>query len=323
MDISETDNLPVEGGTESAHPSTADNLDELDYYDPDDDQDNVEAQGSERTESEDEAADEAATAEEGEDGQADDETADEAEAAAPEPPKDDIKVVMPDGVELSLGELKGGYLRQADYSRKAAELANGRAALKAMNDRSHRIVEKVADFLVKQIPDEPPASLSMTNPQEYIQRKAAHDAATAQIQALLEAGQEVAEVQKETKQGEDSETLRRENEALASAFPETRNPEKRKAWFDTAFNAAREIGYSDDEIRSVTDHRLFALAHWASRGLRAAKSKAAATAKVKNVPPVAAPRRSKTGAVSARSAEAMKRLSKSGSIHDAMMVDFD
>ena len=76
----------------------------------------------------------------------------------------------------------------------------------------------------------------------------------------------------------------------------------------------------------MTDHRLFALAHYAKIGMEAQKAKATAAKKVASVPPVSPPKKaalSGDAQVARKNIEAMRRLSRTGSIADAMAVDFD
>ena len=77
-----------------------------------------------------------------------------------------------------------------------------------------------------------------------------------------------------------------------------------------------------DELSGVTDHRMFALAHWANEGMKAAKAREAAKAKVANVPP-SAPRKPGQPAQASRNTDAMRKLARSGSIRDAVKVDWE
>ncbi len=121
------------------------------------------------------------------------------------------------------------------------------------------------------------------------------------------------------------EQLEAENAKLIEAFPEIADGEGRLSFFAGAFDVAEALGFSEAEVREVTDHRLFKLAHYARLGLAAEQAKKRAMSKLQRAAaPVARPRPAgKAGQAPARSREAMKRLTKSGSIRDAMGVDFD
>lgn len=317
----ESDNLPT-GGTDTAQPTlTLDEAANFDFGDPETDT----AEAAEDQQSEgvtDEAGSQEAddtTAEDDEQTEAEAEGAEE-EAANPEP-KDDVTVTV-NGEQIALSDLKAGYMRQADYSRKTQEVANGRRDLEAMTARVNQTVGAIADFLVKQIPEAPDPSLAMTNPSEFVQRKAMHEAAVAQVNALLSRAGEAKNVANQLTAQQRADVLRDENTKLAEAFPTTVTDEGRKKFFEEAASAAKELGYTDDEIKTVADHRMFKLAHYAMLGLRAEQAKAKAAKKVASVPPVA-PQKRQQGAnavVSQRKQEAMKRLAHTGSLDDAVLA---
>lgn len=319
--MSESDNLPA-GGTDTAQPLSLDEAANLDWNDPEADNDPGDGdQQSETGEHEAEASQETATAEDDQIEAEAEGTADEADS--PEP-ADDVTVSV-NGQKVPLSDLKSGYMRQQDYSRKTQEVANTRRDLEAMSARVSTTVETIADYLVRQIPEAPHPSLAMTDPGRFVQMKAMHETAVAQVNALLEQAGEVKAVTGHLTDQQKRELLQQENAKLAEAFPHTSTEEGRRKFFEAASSAARELGYSDEEIATATDHRMFKLAHYAMLGLRAEQSRAKATQKVVNKPPVASPRRPQgaTSQQSARSKEAMKRLARTGSIHDALAVDFD
>lgn len=317
--MSESDNLPT-GGTETATSLTLDEAANLDFLDPGEDNEDVEqAQASESE------TDEADTSQEAEETIAEDD--DQAEAEGEEPadkadkpePKDDVTVTV-NGEQVALSDLKAGYMRQADYSRKTMETANARRELEALSSRVNNSVGAIVEFLSKQIPEAPDPSLAMTDPSRYVQQKAMHDAAMAQISDILAPAEQAKAVAKELTDQQRADLLREENAKLAEVFPATSTAEGRKTFFEAAGSAAKELGYSSDEISAVTDHRMFRLAHYAMLGLRAEQAKAQATKKVANKPPVAAPKRPNNAAAphSAKKKEAMNRLVRSGSIDDAV-----
>ena len=162
----------------------------------------------------------------------------------------------------------------------------------------------------------------MTDPAKYVQDKAMHDAMVAQVHAVLEKANEPKSVLNQLTAEQRSELLQSENAKLAEAFPQTTKPESRKKFFDGVKTVADELGFSTDELSSVTDHRFFKLAHYARMGIEAEKSKAKVTQKVVKVPPMAPNKRQVEGKAK-QNQDAMKRLRSTGSIHDAMSIDFE
>lgn len=307
-----------DSGIDSAEPSDAlDNPANLNFGEPDEDQANeeVEQTGTETDSETDAPVEDGQEAEEPADGTGAEEGVQPAEA------KDDA-VVDVAGEKLPISELKAGYQRQADYTRKTQELGNKRRDLEALSTRVTASVDAIADLLVKQIPPAPDASLAMTDPAKYVADKAMHDAMMAQVASVIEQAQAPKEAVNKLTQEQRSELIASENAKLAEAFPQTAKPETRKQFFQGAMSAASELGFTADEIGNALDHRFYKLAHYAQLGMAAEKAKAKATQKVANVPPMAQQKRQVPAKIRANQ-DAMKRLAKSGSIHDALDIDFE
>lgn len=320
--MSETTNLP-EGGSESATSLSLEDAVNLDFYDPGEDTEETEAEQTSEQETEAEEAHEATeTAEDDDTAEAEDEGPDD-ETDKPEP-EDDVTVTV-NGEKIPLKDLKAGYMRTQDYTRKTQEVAQRRRDLEAMTARVTNTVTAIADYLVSQIPEPPNPQLAMTNPGEFVQRKALYEAAVAQVNQLLVQAGEAKQVAQELTAQQRAELLQQEFAKLSEAFPSVATEDGRRQFFEDAAAAARELGYTDEEIKSVMDHRMFKLAHYAMLGMKAEKAKEKARAKVQNAPPVAPQKRQKSAEASriARNREAMKRLERTGSIYDALAIDFD
>lgn len=324
--MSESDNLPT-GGNETAQPLTIEQAAERYLLEPE--EDNQDVAGSETGEVEtdeaesQEAEGDSTSEDDGAESEEQGETDETSEPVAE--PADDVIVVV-NGEQKTLAELKAGYFRQADYSRKTLETAEMRKGLEAMSARVTKTVDAIADFLMQQIPAAPNPQLAMTNPGQFVQQKALHEAAVQQLNALLAQAGEVKGVVGELTAEQKRELLQQENAKLSERFPMTATDEGRKKFFDTAATAAKELGYSDEDIKAVADHRMFALAHYAALGMQAEKAREKAKQKVHNAPPVAPQKARPQGtqqATARRNQDAMKKLARTGSIDDAMAIDFD
>lgn len=329
-------NLPVEGGNDNANPSTDINdPSNWNFAEPDDEA-NQDAQedGIDDDREPVEADDEGQEAEESEPD--DDVSGDEIEDDAGDdvdgdaPPQDaqvndDVVVTLSDGEKLPLSELKLGFMRDRDYRQKTQQVSNQRRDLEALATSVSQAVDAIADHLTKSLPPAPDPNLAITNPGEYTRRKAMHDHAMGQIAKVLETAHAPKDAVNKLTEQQHRELVASETAKLSEAFPQVRTQEGHKQFFDAAAQTARELGYSDEEIGGATDHRLFTLAHYARIGLKAEESKAKAAKKVANVPPVAPTKRqpSKNAAKHRSNRDAMKKLNQSGSIHDAMAVDWD
>lgn len=320
-------------GSDSAYPSDAlDNPNNLNFWEPgDEDDDQAKPDAQEDGIDPDVETDEAETGQEADDeAQNADETDEEAEEAdqgeAEKPSQstlaDDTPVKL-GNQDLTLGELKAGYMRDADYRNKGHELGNQRRELKALSDRVNSAVHTVSEFLSARIPPAPSANLAMTDPGKYVREQAMHDAAMTELSNLLGNVGAVKEVTDQLSVEEHNELVKRESALLADAIPEIRKDQKK--FFDDVDVAGRELGFTDEEIKSFpVDHRYYKAMHYAMKGLAAEKAMLKAKAKVQDVPPVAPQKRVPSAAQNNVRAnkDAMRRLEKTGSINDAMKIDF-
>lgn len=292
-------NNPAEAGTEAVEtPESETAEDSWNYFDPDED---TEAPAEPAT-------DEGAEA--------------DTEEAAQEAEEAPAQISLPDGTQVSLDEAIKGYLRQSDYTRKATEVAETRKALEADLRTVEGITQAFIDHLTKMVPAMPDPALALRDPNGYVRAKAQYDAAMGQVQQLIEIGKQPKEIAAKLENGDRQAVITRENAALIERFPTVATPQGRQKFFESAAEAAQAMGFSMAELQGVTDHRMFAMAHWANEGMKAAKARETAKAKVANVPP-ATPRKPGQPAQANRNADAMRKLARSGSIRDAMRVDWD
>ncbi|THK37266.1 hypothetical protein EHS39_15710 [Ensifer sp. MPMI2T] len=238
---------------------------------------------------------------------------------------EDLVVTLKGGEQVPLEELKLGYMRDRDYRHKTQDLASGRRALENMSSRVAATANAVAELIAGQIPDEPPEELRLYDPQAYQRQWALHQAGLQQLSQVMALADAPTSVAAEFEAAASEERLEAENAKLLEAFPETGNDEGRQAFFADAFETARELGFSDEEVREAIDHRLFKLAHYARLGLIAERSRAKALQKVAAAP-ASAPRmkaRNQAQRHQRESRAAMQRLARTGLIRDAMAVDFE
>jgi hypothetical protein len=86
--------------------------------------------------------------------------------------------------------------------------------------------------------------------------------------------------------------------------------------------AALDLGFTEAEVKGQTDHRILGLAYYAKIGMEAERAKETAKAKVTKVAPTPAKKPGQVrGGKSNRAA--MQKLAKSGSLKDALNVDYD
>lgn len=299
--------------TDTVQPEATDTAEESwDYYDPE--EDTVEAEEDTATDDEGEAAE---TDPEAEEAAPEDETeqAEEEEAPAPE------LLELPDGTQIEREEAVKGYLRQSDYSRKTSEIAQLRESYTAASQRIESVTEALVDHLDKMVPPKPDLALLHTDPARYNREKALHEASLEQLQEIINAGSQAKEATQEVSQKETEQERARNFHALAEKFPQIRSEKGNKEFFGGVVEAAREFGLAD-ELQGITDARVYEALHWANIGKKAHAARQKAKAKVAKAPPVA-PNKPAQNAQVNRNKDAMRKLSKSGSIRDALKIDWD
>ncbi|MGV2071663.1 hypothetical protein ACQZ4Z_12995 [Agrobacterium vitis] len=297
----------------------------MEFYEPEEEQANAEpTQGQQSADEGDQGDDTAQQTEEPADQSEEpnedaDEADDEANQAA------DQVIELKGGEKVPLEELKLGYMRERDYRHKTQEVANNRRTLEAMSSRVTNTVGAIADYLISQLPAEPPGHLAIHDPSEYVRQKAMFDQGLAGVQRLIAMANDPQAVTEKLKTDVSQEKLAEEHSKLIEAFPQLAKPEVKEKFFRDAFEAGRELGFSDQEISDFSDHRYLKVMHYALKGLQADKAKVTAMQKVNNAPP-ATPKgkaQSKAAVNAKRNQDAVNKLSKTGSIKDAMNIDFD
>lgn len=194
---------------------------------------------------------------------------------------DDFETVTVNGeeVKVTLDELKKGYSRTADYTRKTQELATQRKAVEAdavaMREAREQYAQhlKVAAALVaKMVPEEVDLeALKESDPAKFAVEFAKRQDAQQKL-AILKAENDkiLAEQQAELEKAH-GEWVEEQKAALLKALPEWSDKkiaqkEKRAMW-QTAQEA---YGFTEDELKQVGDHRLMILLRDAMRYRNAA-----------------------------------------------------
>lgn len=314
--------------SQTVEPSTdLNNPENLNFLDSDDEEQNNQPSDAPGIESEtDEAVEDGQESDDTDEQQAEEETDAEGDEPEDKEADDAVVVTLKGGEQVPLEELKLGYMRDRDYRHKTQEVANKGKSLEDMTARVVRTVDAIASHLAGMLPEEPQPTLAIQNPSEYTRQKAIYDSAMAQVNAIIRLANDPKDVAgKLTKEQEDA-AVALNDQKLAEAFPQTRkSPEERKKFFETTFQTARDLGFTEDELRGQIDHRYFKLAYYASLGLQAEQAKTKAMAKVAQAPPAVVVGKGKGVAAQKVRAnqDAMKKLSRTGSIKDAMSIDFE
>jgi len=254
------------------------------------------------------------------------EETEESEEEGEEPKTVTIKI---DGkeVEVTLDELKNGYQRQSDYTRKTMEAAEQRKAADAELNAAIQERRTYADNLQRmQIQLESALQeqntidwqrLIDTDPQEYLKQQHLYQQRQAQLQRNgIEQQQVNAKIQAE-EQTRFQSHLQAQQEELLAKLPEWKNDEKSK----TEKVALREYllnqGFDQKTVDNVSDAKAVIMARKAMLYDKMMSKAQAVAKKVSSLPQkVEKPGVAETRNLDKRS-NAFQRLSKSGSIDDA------
>lgn len=264
------------------------------------------------------------------DDESSDETIDEQSEESDESEEEEqpqVFTVKVDGkeVEVTLNELQNGYSRTQDYTRKTQQVAEARKELEAESAAIRAEREQYAQLLgalQQQLESagEQPIDwdrLYAEDPIEWVrQRELARDKQERQA-AIQSEQQRLSQLTAQQRADEMKATLAKESEELIKAVPEWKDPKKAKAEKQMLIEFGQKIGYSEDELKNVFDHR-------AVITLRKAALYDQMMSKRKDIKPVVnnGPRPVKPSAAgrvspTTEGTRAKQRLAKTGRVDDA------
>lgn len=233
-------------------------------------------------------------------------------------------------VEVNLEELRNGYQRQADYTRKSQSLAEQRKAYEANLQAVTQEREQYSQLLgnmaqnqnaeLSRYADIDWADLKDTDPMEYMEKRLEYQEAKEKISELQNERARVQQ-QNETDMGQMlQEKLQKEAELLSKALPEYTEPGS--TFKDEVRNYALNLGFSPQDIDGIADHRVILVLHKAMMQDKVSK---APVKKSKTAPKVVKAGTPQTKAQRSRRTVQAKRerLSKTGNQRDAANVFLD
>ena len=300
---------------------------DLDFFDPGDPddiqevQDNEADQGDVDTKGQDET-DQTNELEAAQDQPEDDEEQGSEEDNPATEPEDGVLITLNDE-QVTLSEIKAGYMKDQDYRLKTNEVSKYRAKLQAEQTRIANVIEKVGEFVAGFMPAEPDMSLATSAPGDYIAQKAQYDAAMSQFNVLIEQANQLKQSEQETADASNAYEQALGSMELAILHPEVTNPTGKAKFWEGVQRTAKQFGFTDEEVNATADHRILSLVHFAKQGMDAAAARRRIKQDAGDVPK-ARPARGKGRNVQpvTNNRKAMAKLGKTGSIKDALKVDF-
>jgi len=269
----------------------------------------------------------------------DDELIDQVEAEETTNSNEELYKLTVNGqeVEVTLDELRKGYSRQQDYTQKTEKLSQDRKTVDQLkNDFTRQSeeakikrdqYEKQLQVLSEQLKQSEPSKVDLDrlyedDPAEYVRVKAEQD---RQKELLNSAIQEKERIQAE-KQEEYNRTysnyLEQQRELLSKKLPIYADKDKGPEFVKNLTNFAKEIGYSDQEISQLVDHRAVMMLANAYRydKLKKANLKNKKVTKVSKVISSSSPKVQDDSDVVKRMNSKKATLKKTGKVADAVSI---
>ena len=239
---------------------------------------------------------------------------------------DDIEILLKGGAKVTGKEVEDLFQRKAEVDTQfeaIEEVRRSHEVLREQNQKFNRdygqLRERLFSFMKNLIPDEPDIALAGQDPSAYQYQVALRQKAVQEVEDLLHIDSTIHQVNQQEETAHAQAIRQREEQALLRYFPQLKDAGTRQK-FNTAFHrVAKHFGFTEDEIKSTTDHRIGRLVYYANLGMKA--SKTGAPRKVAAKRTVAAKARPATQRRG--NASAMKSLRETGSIDDAMKVNFN
>ncbi len=227
-------------------------------------------------------------------------------------------------VSVTLDELQKGYTRTQDYTRKTQQIAEVRKQAEAETQAVRAEREQYAQLLgalqAQLQSSEPQIDLERLyheDPIEWVRQKEVMRERQEKLGAIQSEQQRLSQVAQYEQQRAMESQLASQQEALLAALPDWKDPKKAKAEKALVIESAKAAGFTDEDLKSVYDHRLVLL-------LRKAAMYDQMVSKRQGIKPVvnSGPRTAKPGAAgrvstTTESMRAQQRLAKTGRVDDA------
>jgi hypothetical protein len=279
----------------------------------------------------DEGADEGQPEEQSEELEATGEAEDQSEYEDDQEPVEEVKPrykakVGGEEVEVELDELINGYQRSKDYTQKSQALAEQRKAMDAERQHLEHVkqerqayaqkLQALDSFLSQQNRGEDLEVLKETDPIGYAVKVAEQSQREKQLAVVRAEQQRIAQQQQAEQQQTLQNHLKYESEKLTSVIPELATP-KGDAIRKEIREYAKSVGWSDQELASVYDHRAVLTLYKAMKFEQLQKGKPETLKKVQQAPKMLKPGTSTPSTKSSQEKQVMQRLRQSGKVRDA------
>lgn len=234
-----------------------------------------------------------------------------------------------DGEKVKIDDLKSIYKNSNDYEKLTNEVSVFKNSLVERSSNIQRVYDNLNSYIQSLVPDQPSMELLRTNPALFLEEQEIRKLMISELDGVIKQRNQVAEDLNRINQ-EDFLLRKSKSEAkFKNRLPEFKSENKLKEFYDNFKEIGSELGFSNEEIEYCDDHRLWELIHYASIGKKAIKAKKEFNFKAAEKRIASKPLRKTTNQFvstnnnHSKHKVAFDRLKKTGSISDALKLDFD
>jgi hypothetical protein len=238
-----------------------------------------------------------------------------------------VYTVKVDGkeIEVTLDELQKGYSRTQDYTRKTQQIAESRKAVEAEAAAIRAEREQYAQLLgalQQQLESaaEPQVDLERLyheDPIEWVRQRELLRDKQEKLVAIQSEQQRLSQLTQQQRMEEMKAKLAQEQEALVAAIPEWKDSKKAKAEKAMLIEFGQKVGYSEDELKNVFDHRAVLTLRKAALYDQMMSKRGQIKPVVNNGPRPAKPSAAGRVSPTSEATRAKQRLAKTGRVDDA------
>ena len=227
-------------------------------------------------------------------------------------------------VAVTLDELQKGYSRTQDYTRKTQQIAEVRkqveAETQAVRAERGQYAQLLGALQAQLQASEPQVDLDRLyneDPIEWVRQKEVLRERQEKAYAIQAEQQRLVQLSQQEQQQSMQQHLESQKDALLAALPEWKDPKKAKLEKAMLIESAKSAGFSDEDLKSVYDHRLVLLLRKAALFDQMVSKRQGIKPVVNNGPRPAKPGAAGRVSTTSEVTRAQQRLAKTGRVDDA------
>jgi hypothetical protein len=231
------------------------------------------------------------------------------------------------GEQVSLSELRDGYMRNTTFTQKAQQIAEERRVFQAnMRDvnevrgQALQAIEQIKQELAVQfqLAEQPDWEFLIENdPGEYVRQQAKWQKREAAVRQLYEAQMALSQKNAAYEQEQHENALRESNARFYEKYPDLKDRAKATEAFDKITSFLSESGFAPEEIQGISDFRIIDVMYQFVNLLEKQKAVPEVVAKIEKKPVISQKSSSRSKATS-QSDAAYAKFNQTYSVNDAV-----